>query len=431
MRGRRRGSPEQKLSVSGGNGTLGDSAWNPEALFFKGLVLLLQFTLIQILFFRGSSFYSLLHSDTNDTCMDFFNSIFDARTENPYVERGVIYPPLTYVYYRLCGLLLPVGGSPFDWRNSQQGIVLMTAVTAVSIWLLKKILVSGKANGGLKEKQIWLLLLGTVPFWYAMERGNIILQTLLCLAYFVMNYRSEEKRKKELALICLAMAASFKIYPAIFGILLLLDKQYKAAARCIVYGIILFFLPYLFFGGFRSFFTMFDNIAATTNKFLQQGWGYKLNIDNTISALAELFALPARGGLAVKIIMSVLMLYVVFWDEADWKKYMALCGLMILLPGFSYTYTMIFAVLPLFVFLKEEKACIRKNYIYSLLFLGMFGPFALGGYKLFRWLPDYYYNLNLTTLISSLCLIVMMVYLAADTFSSCHLKILQMRKNPE
>ena len=81
--------------------------FTPMGVFLWGLIILVVATLIIMPFTGGKSVISLLHSNPTDTFMDFFNSIHDAAFDNPYTARGVIYPPLTYLYYRLCGMALP------------------------------------------------------------------------------------------------------------------------------------------------------------------------------------------------------------------------------------------------------------------------------------------------------------------------------------
>ena len=358
--------------------------------------------------------------------MDFFNSIYDAQQENPYTIRGVIYPPLTYLYYRFWGLLLPPHKSTRGmdgtviWRNSQAGILSALLMTTLTVLLLYRTFLQASKEKSILQKTVLWIILGSVPFWFVYERGNLALQTLLFLAYFVNNYRSENRFKKELALISLAIAVSFKIYPVVFGVLLILNKQYKESFRCIIYGILIFFLPFLVFGGMESFPVMLSNISNTSLKMAQRGLGYKVNIDNTLSFLTEPFQLQPSPALSIatKLILLACMLFVLLFTKKDWQRYMVLSAVMMIFPGFSYTYTLIFAAIPLCFFILEKPKTTLMNLLFSLLFLGMFAPFPFGGPELFKYAPKpsplFKYPLNLTTVISSLSLLGILLLISID-----------------
>lgn len=391
-------------------------ALSTKKIFYIGLILLVGLTIIQLPVYNGKAFFTLLHSDVNDSFMDFFNSIFDASFSNPYIERGVIYPPLAYVFYNLCALLLPEGKTALEWRNSQQGIVLISIVTILNIVLLHCVLMpDNKKNDPQVRRMLWWILLGTVPFWYAMERGNLVLLTLLFLTYFVKNYQSENEVKKELALLSLAISVSFKVYPVFFGLLLLRNKQYKEAIRCVIYGLLTFLIPFFFYGGINNITILVANLTKTSGRMGLRGWGYKVNIENTINFLAEAFHVDLDWTTTiVKLICVVLVAGIFFLSKKTWQQYMALTSIMMLFPGFSYTYTLIFATIPLVAFLMDNPQGSTINLMFSILFLGMFAPFPFDGAQLFDAAPSYKYNLNLTTVISSLSLILMVMLTFLD-----------------
>lgn len=387
----------------------------PNRVFLVGLQLLVVLTLIQLPQHDGEAFYSLLLSDVNDTYMDFFNSIYDAVVENPYVERGVIYPPLTYLYYRLCALLLPAGCTAQQWKVSQSGLVLVTVTTFLSMAMIYKVLLPEENENSKQSRSLVLwCLLATVPFWYAIERGNLILLTLAALAYFIKHRKSENIWKRELALISLAIATSFKIYPAFFGLLLLVDKQYKEAVRCIIYGVVLFFVPFLFFDGLSSLRVMIQNYFSTNNKIISWGWGYKENIDNTIAFLSEALHTPLPNAKIINLLFALMTAIVFIRTKKQWQRYMALCTVMILFPKFSYAYALVIAVIPLLAFLQELPESTTRNLLFSFLFLCMFAPFPFGGYGLFDAAPSYPFLLNLTTVISSFAILGMVILMMID-----------------
>lgn len=406
----------------------------PERFFLCGLIFLVCLTLLQLPINNGEVFFSLLHPDSNDTFMDFFNSIYDASFEDPYGERGVIYPPLTYLFYRTWEpflsprenadaianeLGLPLTGARY-WRSTQSGNTIIAFITLASVYMLYRTFIQGQEDNKLYRKSVSWILLGTVPFWYLYERGNLALQTLLFLIFFLKNYQSEDKIRRELSLISLAIAVSFKIYPVVFGVLLIIDKKYKETIRCIIYGAMIFFLPFILFGGREAISAMISNIMATTQNFALWGPGYKVNIDNTIAFLTEPFPVQLTTGvvITVKLLLLGCMLLTLFFTKKEWQRYMVLSAVMMVFPGFSYTYTIIFAAIPLCFFILEKPKTTLMNLLFSLLFLGMFAPFPFGGPELFKYAPKpsplFIYPLNLTTVISSLSLLGILLLISID-----------------
>lgn len=58
-----------------------------------------------------------------------------------------------------------------------------------------------------------------------------------------MYHRSKRAWVRELALVALAVAAGLKIYPAFLGVMLLRNRDFKAAIRTVFYGIAALVLP--------------------------------------------------------------------------------------------------------------------------------------------------------------------------------------------
>lgn len=67
------------------------------------------------------------------------------------------------------------------------------------------------------------------------------------MAFFILYRNSEKPLLRELACLALAIAAGFKLYPAFLGVLLLRDKNYLAAVRTVLYGVVCLCFPLFFF----------------------------------------------------------------------------------------------------------------------------------------------------------------------------------------
>ena len=88
-----------------------------------------------------------------------------------------------------------------------------------------------------------ILLFFSSIFIFSIERGNLIILSAAFVNYFFAYYQDSDKKKVWFALFCLCMATILKIYPAIFGLLLLKEKRYKDILYCFAIGIPLVFLP--------------------------------------------------------------------------------------------------------------------------------------------------------------------------------------------
>lgn len=393
-----------------------NKATMPQRIFVFSMLALWLYTFIAIIFTKGQSFYILLHSDSSDTFMDFFNSLHDGEYADPYRERKVIYPAFCYLFYKAFSMLLPSSEhySPYDWRFLQSGMVVFLALTVITCILIYLILKPRKVYSYFDKLLPIVIILGSVPFLYAYERGNLILQTVLFILVFIRFYNSENKILKELALISLAVAACMKIYPALFGFLLIREKKWKDAIRCMLYGIVLFILPFFYFNGLDSISVMLQNIQETGIKMNARGYGYKVNIGNTIGFLEEILDIPIPNILAF-IFLALCVAVVLFLSKENWKIQAAIASIMIIFVDFSYTYTLVYMVAPLISFFESRSERRRMDGLYAALFVCMFAPFPFGGYNPFGLDPDVLYPLGLTTFVQSIALVIFVILLAVDT----------------
>ncbi len=204
-----------------------------------------------------------------DMFMDYFNSVRDVSLgEGVYTVRKVIYPPMANLLFLLFLRMVPKEYAATEFALRQTWISHPSAIFSLLIFLiipvvLLVLLCAGNLKKATLPKKIFgFFAIFNYPVLYMLERGNILIYCLLATAAFVFYYDSESKVKRELALLALAFAFSLKIYPAILGVVLLVDKRYKDAVRCAVYGLLLLLLPSFFFGGPECLVTMLKNITS-------------------------------------------------------------------------------------------------------------------------------------------------------------------------
>ena len=130
-----------------------------------------------------------------------------------------------------------------DCWNSQQallsaGIFLLISIFFFlhSLYLLCKKYVC--------PRYILVIIFFSSVTLFAMERGNFILLTAACINYFLYTLNNE--RMRWIGIICLALAAVFKVFPIIFSLYYLHKKKYRSFIYLAFTTAILVFLPFFF-----------------------------------------------------------------------------------------------------------------------------------------------------------------------------------------
>lgn len=358
---------------------------NKHVLIFYGIMLLdILFLMAWGMGYKGEPFAGFLWWDSADTFMDFFNSVWDTKKFRPY-DNGCIYPAFTYLIYGFFRLFVPdevLQNSAKALRASHEGefafMLYMIFAVAFFLYVLFRV-----KKGRTREKAIFAFgILGSAPFLYMIDRGNNIIICLAFMMVYSFYYDSDILWKRNLALVSLGMAASLKIYPAIFGVILLKEKRWKDAIKCIFFAILLFVLPFLFFGGLGEIGVMVKNIVSTSETFAANSFTYKVNVGNTAAHFVSVLGYGPRGQGVASSVMSVLLLLIAiglfFFCESKWKQIAILACLMVLVPSFSYTYNILYLVIPLIFFLDKEYEG-KMDILYAILFAFSFMPVVFQG----------------------------------------------------
>ena len=342
---------------------------NAKRTYFLVSTSCLLLTVVSLLLSRGEAWSKLLVENGYLYIGDFLMHLqFVDNPQNVYFAyEGCCFPPLAYVFFLFVNRILPSNGAPD--MNFYRGIPIAVIMIFAGMMLCMMILawMIREYNGDRKLQNIGLLvlILFSAPFLCdAIERGNTVLHTLVFLVLALYLKDAENKAAKECALVLIAVAASFKIYPAVFGLLYVKEKRYKEAIRLAIYGILFFFVPFLFFGGFAGFLQFLHNLTAVQSKIT-------VNIC-TITGLVEfLYAKMCMGSVApvtvdmipvgvhltgeiLSMVYLVLVCVLVFWEKKQWKVMLYLSSLMIIFTNSSFSYTTIYMLIPFLFFLKDE-----------------------------------------------------------------------------
>ena len=318
---------------------------------------------------RGSD--AVLHSfmlQGDDFLMDYYNSVRDvAQGTGVYTDRHVIYPPMANLIMLIFSRFMPAAYLNTDfvdrryWVQYPSAICSLLFYLGIPVLLLLLICYRQYKKGNKTRCALAVAVLFAYPVLYAMERGNIILWSVVAVLYYVFHDDSESRVHRELSLLALAFAFSLKLYPALLGFLLVADKRYKDAIRAATYGILLLVLPCFFFGGPQCFLWIYENtrmFSSAKNAYWTKAF------------------FPYADALARKLLdlvpfllIGIAFLIGVFVQRERYKVFLMGVAVMHAYPAFSALYTWGFFLAPFFLLLEKEKPD-RLDWVYAIL-LGM------------------------------------------------------------
>ncbi len=216
---------------------------------------------LNVLRSHGNCISHFLFYDEIDGGMDFFNSIIYLKGNSPYSIFNTLYPPLANALFFIVYHCIPeyisdcwplrfeetveMRQTAMDLRTYQSPLflfVLFIVFSTLFMCLLCKYIFSEQ-----RAMAMSLTSLLSFGFLTAFDRGNIVVLSFFCTVIFVIGHDSTSQIKRELSYISLAIAAGLKIYPAIYGLLLIREKKWKDALRTAVYGVLSVILPCFLF----------------------------------------------------------------------------------------------------------------------------------------------------------------------------------------
>ncbi|QUO20774.1 DUF2029 domain-containing protein [Clostridiaceae bacterium Marseille-Q4143] len=357
---------------------------DPKVLFGFGGIICFVILGIVLLLSHGNLWSSIFWHDQCDTGMDFFHSIEYVRGRTPYLKYDTLYPPLAnlfflFVYYFIPREISQTWADTFELSVEQrctrydlrlyQSCMMMFVFLVVITTLLLVLLIKNI----LKRCEEWKVNLVTIAavcsygILYSFERGNIIVLVMILLLFYINNYDSEKKYLKELALIALAISSGLKLYPAFLGILLLRKRDIQGAIKCIIYGIIAVFMPFVFFKeGIEGLFIWLKVIA----KFGSDGTAVYIgnsavNILHRVSNMVcRLFKVEFSSEIIMILSLLIILIFLLlaYMQKEEWKSILLLTLSIILFQN-QGDYIFSLLLLPLIIFFASENKLKKSNFV--------------------------------------------------------------------
>ena len=360
--------------------------------------LLAVFTVLFLLFFSAwlyllmkdpfGSQRGILFIDSDDFFMDWFNTVYYAVGRTPYswgVAEDRNYLPIVYLMLYPFTKLFPYdisegmsGSGRYDARYEQLPIVgAVVFIIGSYLFLFYVLYKSCKREEGIKLLLLCILFVSGVSL-NSIERMNIqVLTSAFLFAYVYLCDREVLPGKAEvfIGLLCLAFAASFKLFPAVFGILLLYERRWKEAASAFLLGVSVALLPFVWVD--KPFIESLISYISGTS----QHSSYMAIADFGFSTPMILDLLGGAGRdlmQGVAVVMLVLSLAGAYFAGSGWKRIALLSLPLILTSGQSGYYCLMFMFLPMILFFNEEHS--RADLFYIVIFVIILSPLQRTAY---------------------------------------------------
>lgn len=332
---------------------------------------------------KGACWNGMVYSCGRDQFMDFFNHIAYAEDFSSLYDTSVhaCFPPLIYLLYGLFGRILPENAIVMFHSGETSAyarllyVVYCVILTVLLFYSIHKLLKKSV------EISLWLtltVLLSNTFIFAVLERGNSALIVCIFLLRALELKDHDNAWCRENALIYIAAASAIKIYPAVFGLLYLFEKRWKEAARLVLYGILLFFLPFAAFGGWNALMQFMENQLAVQSGNYPGGGNALIGI-RSIGMCVSLFAdkhlnttLSMTTVMAVTILWTLLLLLCCLCADAYWKKVFSLVSIMTTVPLWSGGYVKSYYLIPLVLFFRTNSDHKVLEALYTVLFSCIF-----------------------------------------------------------
>lgn len=317
----------------------------------------------------GGKFGYYFRANTTGTFMDLFESII---LNKGFGGKPGIYPPVPDLVYKCLAHMVDFSCIDGSLSVLEQGALLRADISG-AVFIICHILcfvlpffvmLLVSIDGSLRKKTAYafLLSLSGLVMW-SLERGNSIVYAFLFSFLFLYLYPLGDRRSVHLAYLCLALAASIKLYPAVFGVVLLEKRDWKGALVCFGEFVGLYVVAFFCCGyAFRYFGGNFVNVLVWGEEKQISAHSYSLKnlvlIGDAIVRKLSFFPFALNTRLLVRlaqIACMLLCLWVYHATHRYWEKLFCLSLLCIYIPSITYQYALLFLLIPLVYFLNDHE----------------------------------------------------------------------------
>lgn len=350
------------------------------------LLILLSFFLwlINVVISGENSFqFRLFFLNCEDFIADTTNvAIYSSELDpfhNPINSLGQkSYPPITYIVSYFLSRIVDYKeylNDPVSLYVNKKFITIFIILTIIQIVFLYIEIEYYKEGSHTVKMLTGLAVIVSSPVLFTIERGNTILFTVILVGMFIFTYDSDEKIKKEVGLLALALAFNFKISPAFMGILLIIRKDYRAALRAAFYALSIFLISFIPINGgisaipqmFKNVKTNLDEFSGTTGTTIDAA---VYNLTRKFGGLDEQMLINSMSiSRIITYIAAIILCFAAYKVyKFKWQKIMALTSCLLILPSHSGEYCILYIIPAIILFLNASEHRM-KDIVY--LFVGI------------------------------------------------------------
>lgn len=209
----------------------------PKHLFFVMGIALGIFGIFWICYTRGGCIDFIMAEVNRIAFIDFFDHIFYIQApQNVYdVDFNACFPPLAYMFYWVIAQMLPENAVVMhDTSSLSSYAILLFIVYYVILGILFYDSISRllQSRGAGNNSLLVTMLISTSSVFVlsVVWSGNAAFIACILLLRALELREHDDKWSRELALILIAVAAGIKIYPAVFGMLYVKEKDIRKQA---------------------------------------------------------------------------------------------------------------------------------------------------------------------------------------------------------
>lgn len=372
--------------------------------------------LFSIIIFNGAPLGYVFSIDKTGTFMSFFDPLVHAIERSPELlseatAMGAIIYKMFALAFGYNALETLSNDSAYTYvgtavtRMYQQYlfffmvyILVVTALILISLFVLKK--------GRILERWTFVILvLLSSPFLFLFEQGSLIILALtLVLVFFVTYNDSSNKFFKESGLFAFGLAAA--IEPSLFIMMLFLffEKRYKEFKKALLYGIILFILPYILMW---SSYSALGLETVLPYQIGRTGF-FNVSFSGFLSCLGNHTGIGLRDWLiqGFSIVIAACGFVAASFANAKWERLLLLTCIMIGIVEWAPVYNLVFLVVPLLFFLDSQEKRRLIDYFILLLLAAILVPKA--------WMGLFGEDLSAPANLDSLCIVLISLVLIVE-----------------
>ena len=366
-----------------------------EKLKIVSTIIIIGFTLAIFYHYIMSAYmgYGYPHNTflyrTEDKFNDFLQYVDCVRTLSPFnrIEVENICPTYYPVYFPFGELLF----YPFTFfSNKYLALILFFTIFLIG-WFFFIVKNFSQQNKLDNLRDLFIIGLTSYPLLFTIDRGNLELYVFLLVAGFCFFYSSNNKYQSLFGSICLSLAIAIKPFPAIFLLLLVIERKWKNIFFILLSTLLITIASSLCFheGFWGSFNALKINQAEFFTKYVigNNAWDHQ----HSLFALLKLFLYfklylahiqPLKEhyiyisqtynlynfySIISIVVFIIITGYILLKERCLWKILALLVFEMLLLPPTSADYRLIYIFIPLAFFINDSRST-KNDFLYSILF---------------------------------------------------------------